>query len=172
MFVPVFNAYLVSAALFLMCVVYAASEFARNRGIDFPVFSMVTRKAAKSILEINRFTIAPITFTLGIVFSLLIFPPSIACASIAVLALGDGFAGIFGVIFGKTSLSYNRNKTVEGSICGFVCAFLGSIIFVNPVNALVAVGVGMVVESILFPIDDNLLIPLSSGMALMVFSFL
>jgi len=171
-FAPIFNVYLLSAALLLICVVYATSEVARSRGINFPVFSVVTRKAAKTVLEINSFAVAPVTFALGIVFALLLFPPPIAYASIAVLTLGDGVACVFGVIFGKTPLFYNRNKTVEGFICGFVFAFLGSILFVNPVNALIAVGVGMTVESIPFPIEDNLLIPLSSGMALMFFSFL
>ena len=171
-FVPVFNVYLVSAALFLVCLVYATSEFARIRGFNFPVFSMVTRRAAKSVVEINSFALAPVTFVLGIVFSLLVFPPPIAFASIAVLTLGDGFACIFGGVFGKTPLFYNKNKTVEGSIGGFVCAFLGSILFVNPVYALIAVGVGMLVESIPFSFEDNLAIPLSSGITLMVLSFL
>jgi dolichol kinase len=171
-FVPIFNAYLVSAALFLVCVVYVASEFARNNGVEFPVFSVVTRRAAKSGLEIKGFATAPVAFTLGIVFSLLVFPPQIAYASITVLTLGDGCACVFGAVLGKTPLSYNKNKTVEGSICGFVCAFLGSILFVNPLCALIAVAVGMLVESIPFPFEDNLLIPLSSGMVLMIFSFL
>ena len=171
-YVPVFNAYMVSAALCLLCVVYGASEIARTRGFDFPVFSLVTRRAAKSSLEMNGFATAPVTFALGIAFSLLVFPAPVAYASIAVLTLGDGCACVFGVIFGKTPLFYNRRKTVEGSLCGFVCAFLGSILFVNPVYALVAVGVGMLVESIPFSVEDNLLVPLLSGMTLMFLSFL
>jgi dolichol kinase len=171
-FVPVFNVYLVSAALFLLCVVYAASEAARIRGFDFPVLSVVTRRAAKSVLEMNGFATAPVTFALGIAFSLLVFPAPIAYVSIAVLTLGDGCACVFGVILGKTPLFHNRSKTVEGSICGFVCAFLGSILFVDPVYALVAVGVGMLVESIPFSFEDNLLVPLSSGITLMFLSFL
>lgn len=172
MFVPIFNAYLVSAVLLLICAVYAASELARTRGINFPVFPMVTQKAAKSVMEINSFALAPITYALGIVFSLLLFPAPIAFASIAVLTLGDGFACIFGVVLGKTPLLYNKNKTVEGSLCGFTCAFLAAILFVNPVNALIAVGVGMAVESIPYSFEDNLLIPLSSGITLMFLSLL
>jgi dolichol kinase len=171
-FVPVFDVYFVSAALLLLCFVYSASEVARTRGFDFPVFSVVTRRAAKSVLEMNGFATAPVTFALGIVFSLLVFPAPIAYASIAVLTLGDGFACVFGRIFGKTPLFHNRRKTVEGSICGFVCAFLGSLLFLNPVYALVAAGVGMFVESIPVSVEDNLLIPLFSGMTLMFLSFL
>ncbi len=167
--VQFFSTHFVAAALFLVIVVYATSEIARKHGINFPVFSTVTRKAAKSIFEINHFALAPIAFTSGIILSLLMFPPPIAYTSIAVLTIGDSVASVFGKIFGKTPLLFNRNKTLEGTICGFTCAFLGAILFVNPMKALVAVAGGMLAESLPLPIDDNLVIPLSAGMALTVF---
>ena len=80
--------------------------------------------------------------------------------------------GIFGKIFGKTCFLFNKNKTIEGTICGFTFAFLGSIIFISPMKALVAVFVGMLVETLPSPIDDNLTIPLSTGMILTILSFL
>jgi len=39
-------------------------------------------------------------------------------------------------------------------------------------KALVAAAVGMLAESLPLPIDDNFVIPLSAGMALVVFSSL
>jgi dolichol kinase len=171
-FVRFFNTYLVSISLFLVMIVYMTSEVARKQGINFPLFSTVTRNATTSIFEINHFATAPITFTLGIIISLLIFPPPIAYAAIAVLTLGDGFANIFGRIFGKTPLSFNRKKTIEGTICGLICAFLGTILFVNPIKSLIAVTIGMLAESLPLPMNDNLVIPLSSGISLTVFSLL
>lgn len=171
-FVQIWGHYLVSGILFLVTILYLLSEVARKYGMNFPVFQSVTCKAAKSVFEINHFVTAPITFTLGIIISLLIFPPSVAYTSIAVLTLGDGFASIFGRIFGKTPIHFNKKKTLEGTICGFACAFLGSILFVNPLKALVAVSAGMLAESLPLPIDDNLVIPFSTGMALIVFSLL
>ena len=170
--VQFFSAHLISVGLFLVIILYIMSEASRKHEMNFPVFSTVTRKAAKSIFEINHFATAPIAFTSGIILSLLIFPPTIAYTSIAILTLGDSFASIFGKIFGKTPLSFNRNKTLEGTFCGFICAFLGSILFVTPMKALVAASVGMLAEAIPLPIDDNLVIPLSTGIALIVFSFL
>lgn len=173
-FVPIFYVqflghYLVFAFLSLVTFIYLISEVARKYGINFPLFSSVTRKAAKSVFEINHFVTAPIAFTLGLMISLLFFPPSIAYTSIAVLTLGDGFASIFGRLFGKTVFPFNRNKTLEGTICGFVCAFLGSLLFVSPLMTLIAVSVGMFVESLPLPIDDNLVIPFFTGIALTVF---
>ena len=163
--------YFVFTMLCLVTIIYIISEVTRKYGMNFPLFSSVTSKAAKSVYEINHFVTAPIAFTLGIIISLLFFPAPIAYTSIAVLTLGDGFASIFGRIIGKTPIHFNRKKTLEGTICGFVCAFLGSIQFVNPLIALVAVSAGMLAESIPLPIDDNLVIPLSTGMTLIVFLY-
>jgi len=146
------------------------SELARTKGINVPVFSTITRKAAMSNPEINHFVTAPISFAMGITLALLIFPPYIAYVSIAVLTLGDGFAGIFGKIFGKTPYFFNGKKKLEGTICGFICAFLGSTLFVGPTKALVAAAVGMLVECLPLPIDDNLVTPLSVGTALILFT--
>lgn len=171
-YVQFLSLYFVTIGLFLVILVYTLSEVARNYGLNFPVFSTVTRKAAKSFFEVKYFATAPIAFTLGITLSLLFFPPPIAYTSIAVLTLGDSFANIFGKAFGKTPLPFNGKKTLEGTICGFVCAFLGSILFVNPLKALVAVTVGMLAETLPLQIDDNLIIPLSAGLALIIISSL
>lgn len=164
------NASLVSTALFLVTIVYAASEIARTKGTNFPVFSTITRKAAAFNPEINHFVTAPISFATGILLTLLIFPTNIAYASIAVLTLGDGFACIFGKIFGKTSLFFNRKKKLEGTICGFTCAFLGATLFVIPLKALVAAAAGMLAECLPSPIDDNLVTPLAAGAAIIILS--
>jgi len=165
-----FHSRLVSLSLFLVTILYAVSELARTKGINVPVFSTITRKAAMSNPEINHFVTAPISFAMGITLALLIFPPYIAYVSIAVLTLGDGFAGIFGKIFGKTPYFFNGKKKLEGTICGFICAFLGSTLFIGPTKALVAAAVGMLVECLPSPIDDNLVTPLSVGTALILFT--
>ena len=164
------NASLVCTALFLVTIVYVASEIARIKGTNFPLFSIVTRKAAASGLEINHFVTAPISFATGILLTLLIFPADIAYASIAVLTLGDGFACFCGKMFGKTPLFFNRKKSLEGTICGFASAFLGATLFVSPLKALVADVAGMLAECLPSPIDDNMIIPLFAGIALILFT--
>lgn len=166
--VHLFNDYWVLLSLFLVTVFYVISELARTNGINVPVFSTITHKANASSGEINHFVTAPISFAMGILLSLLVFPTQIAYASIAVLTLGDGFASIFGRIFGRTPFFFNRKKTTEGTICGFTCAFLGSMLFVNSLEALVAAAVGMLAESLPLPLDDNLVTPLTAGTALIL----
>ena len=164
------NARLIFAALFLVTIVYATSEIARTKGTNFPIFSKITRKAAASNPQSNHFVTAPISFATSILLTLFILPTHIAYASIAVLTLGDGFACILGKIFGKTPLFFNRKKKLEGTICGFACAFLGATLFVSPLKALVAAAAGMLVECLPTPIDDNLVTPLTAGTALILFT--
>jgi dolichol kinase len=83
-------------------------------GLIFPCSLWLLKERLSRFREMNGFATAPVTFALGIVFSLLVFPAPIAYAAIAVLTLGDGFACVFGVIFGKTPKRFkNCFKTVS-----------------------------------------------------------
>ena len=156
---------LLASLIILLAVLYTISELARVRGINIPILSAVTWSAANKP-ELYEFATAPIHFALGIAISLLIFPEPISYVAITTLTLGDGGAHIFGMKFGKTKLPFNKGKNIEGTIFGFILASLGAMIFVDPVRALIAAAVGMLVEGIPSPINDNLTIPLASGLVL------
>lgn len=157
--------FLVSSLILLLTLLYIMSEVARLLGINFPVISTITWRAANKP-ELYEFATAPIFFALGIVFSLILFPASASYASIAILTLGDGFANIFGRKFGSVTFPFNKGKNVEGSIFGFLFASAGAMIFVNPVKAFVGAAVGMLIECLPLPFSDNLTIPLVSGLVL------
>ena len=159
--------YLVSLLILLLTLLYIISEVARLRGINFPVLSTITWRAANKP-ELYEFATAPIFFALGIVFSLIIFPAPLSYASITTLTLGDGFANIFGRKFGSISYPFNKGKNMEGSIFGFLFASVGAMLFVDPVKAFVGATVGMLTECLPLPISDNLAVPLASGLVLMV----
>ena len=156
---------LLAYVLFLVVVLYSLSEVARLRGINIPILSEITWNAVNKT-ELYEFATAPIYFALGIIISLLIFPEPIRYVAITVITLGDGGAHIFGIKFGKTKLPFNKGKNVEGTLFGFTLAFLGAMIFVDPFRALIAATVGMLVEGIPSPINDNFSIPLASGIIL------
>ena len=157
--------YLVSSLILLLTVLYTISEVARLRGIKFPVLSTITWRAATKP-ELYEFATAPIFFALGIALSLIIFPAPFSYASIAILTLGDGFANIFGRKFGSVTFPFNKGKNVEGSIFGFLFAYVGAMLFVDPMKALVGAAVGMLIECFPLPISDNLAVPLASGLVL------
>jgi len=172
-FVPVFTMYLgllnlqVAFWISMVTLVYIASELARMLGLNVPILSKITWHAAIQP-EIHEFVTAPIFFAVGITLSLIIFPPPVNYAAIAVFTLGDGFATIFGKKIGKHAFFYNKGKKVEGTIIGFVCAFLGALVFASPGKALVGAAVGMVVESLPTPVNDNITIPLAAGLAMIL----
>ena len=159
------ESHLVSLLIFLITSLYIVSEVARLQGINFPVFSTITWKAANKP-EFYEFATAPIFFALGIMFSLILFPAPASYASIAILTLGDGFATIFGRKFGSVVFSFNKGKNVEGSVFGFLFASVGAMLFVDPVKALMGAAAGMLVECLPLPLSDNLTIPLASGLVL------
>ncbi len=162
--------YRIAAILVLLFTLfYIASEIARLEGINFPVLPAITRKAARK-QELHGFALDPISFALGIFFSLILFPVPINYASIAILTLGDSAATIFGKKFGRTVFPFNKGKRVKGTVFGFFFALVGALIFVvnAPVKALMGAAVGMLAEFIPLPVSDNLTIPLASGLAMTI----
>lgn len=109
-------------------------------------------------------------FYIASAVSLFLFPLSVAALSITVLALGDSFSTAAG-IFGKRKIFYNRKKTWEGTLAGFFVSF-ASCFLINPYLAFPAAFFGMLAESLPLEIDDNLTIPILTGVALSVIAAL
>jgi len=155
----------IASLLLLMAVIYAASEFVRIQWKSIPLISYVTLNASTSS-ERHEFVATPIFLALGVVLSLLLFPVPVNYASIAIVTLGDSAASIFGRLFGNTLIPFNKGKSLEGSLGGFIFAFLGAACFLNPIQALIGAAAGMLVELLPLPINDNLSIPLGTGVLL------
>jgi dolichol kinase len=160
-----FNNPIVATMLYEATLIYSVSELLRIFGTNVPIISKITLWAADRS-ELNEFNTAPIFHALGIALSLLIFPTKIGYAAIAVLALGDSSASLFGKRFGRIKIPFNKSKSIEGSIFGLIIAFLGALIFVDPITALVGAVVGILIEALPLPLDDNLLIPLAAGLSM------
>jgi HAD superfamily phosphoserine phosphatase-like hydrolase len=160
---------LLASVILLITVFYIISEVARIRGTYIPVISSITLRAANKP-ELYEIATAPISFALGIAISLLIFPAPICYVAITILTLGDGFAHIFGMKLGRTPLLFNKGKNIEGTIFGFLFSFLAALIFVDPIRALIGAAVGMIVEGLPLPVNDNLTMPLASGLILTLIS--
>ncbi len=171
--VPLISLYLLpllttAFLIFIISLLYIASEFARIEGKHFPVISTITRRSATKP-ELHEFVTAPIFFAAGIMLALLLFPEPVNYASVAIFALGDGAATLFGRKFGRNVFPFNKGKRAEGTIFGFIFASLGAFFFLgNPLKALIGAAAGMLMEALPTPISDNLTIPLTSGLVLMV----
>lgn len=101
-----------------------------------------------------------------------IFEPRVLIAATAYLALGDTMAAIVGLSIGRIRF---WNKTVEGTLAGFICcvglAFLSSLLpYWNlPIGvALLGAVVASVVEAMPIEVNDNVAVPIVSGLAMQV----
>lgn len=156
---------IVAGLIILVLGLYTGSEYLRIMGKKMPLINLITRKAAAPT-ELYQLVLAPVYFALGILFSLLLFPYPANYAAIGIFALGDSTASIVGSALAKTSLPLNKDKSIEGSIAGFALAFLAGSLFVSPLIALAGAAVAMFVEYLPLPINDNLMIPICTGIVL------
>jgi HAD superfamily phosphoserine phosphatase-like hydrolase len=150
----------------VLSIVYLISEIYRLDGKSLPIISSITCHAA-SQSELYGFAAAPLYYALGILLTLLIFPFPVSAAAIAMFALGDSTASIFGGLIGMR-LPFNKGKTLEGSLSGFIFAFLAGSLFVSPWIALAGAAIAMFIEYLPLPINDNVLIPTFTAAALML----
>jgi dolichol kinase/phosphoserine phosphatase len=168
-FVPVLSGFIgLPVVVLMICAVvslYVVSELLRMGGKNLPFISSVTHHAA-SQSELYEFAAAPIYFAVGILLALLLFPPSVSGAAIAIFALGDSTASLFGRLVSKRPLPFNKGKTLLGSLVGFFFAFLAGLFFISPLKALVGAAVAMAVECLPLPVNDNIMVPLCTGLVL------
>ncbi len=163
-----FGSVFVLTLIIIVSIVYCISEFLRLKRRDLPLIASLTFKAARNE-ELKGFIIKPIYYAVGIALALILFPSEIGNAAIAILTIGDGLAGLSGVTIGKTSIPYNKNKTVEGTLIGFSTAFFTAIFF-SPIKiVLIGVFTGALIESCNKFMEDNLFIPLVSGFIMWFF---
>jgi phosphoserine phosphatase len=156
----------VAVAICIISAVYIASEISRLEGKNLPVISSITKRSATQT-EFFGFVAAPLYFALGILLTVLLFPIDARAsgAAIAIFCFGDSAASIIGGSLGKR-LPFNKGKTFEGTFGGFFFAFLAGLIFVSPLFALVGAAFAMAIEALPLPINDNVLIPVATGLLL------
>lgn len=117
-------------------------------------------------------------FVLASWLTLYIFDFYVALSAILILALMDSSAHFVGKYWGKTPNPLNSNKHLEGFFTGWGIGFAGALFFMPPWIALCGAFVGSFIEIFeveigQHKIDDNLTVPLASGLAMswLYFSF-
>ena len=158
---------LILAVLGAVTVAYIAQELLRLRERHVPLISRFTLKMSRQD-ERSHFVAAPVFLALGIILSLILFPRNIAYSSIAIVAIGDPVAAYVGRRFGRMHF---RGKTWEGFAAGTLAAFAPTLLLVPPFIGALGSIVGMMLE-LSGIIQDNLAIPLSSGISMLLASML
>ena len=144
-------------------------EFYRFRQKDFHktfsrIFGILLRKH-----ERKDFTGA--TYMLfSAVICVAFFSPLIASCAMAFLTIGDTFAALVGINFGKRWFN-NGKKSLEGSLACFVsCSIFGILWLDNPPLAILGALSATIAELCNIPLDDNIKIPIASALVMTLLS--
>jgi len=146
---------------------YTLMEYLRLAGIRVPVISSIVSMASRP-RDIGKFVMGPVTLGLGALLALLLYPSNAAAIAIYALAFGDGLASLVGKFFGKTRPAFLFGKSIEGSLACFTGVFASAFAVSGNLHiAFVAAFTAMVVEAMPLEDYDNLVIPMTVGLAVM-----
>jgi dolichol kinase len=145
-------------------------ENANFRKFFFFIFGVMLRKH-----EINNFTGASYLLISAIV-CVAFFPAEIAFLAMSFLSIGDTMAALMGIHFGKRKF-INSPKSFEGFLACFASTFLFGCVasmlaseksILTPNIAFWGALTASIAELINIPIDDNVKIPILSGIAMCI----
>lgn len=113
-------------------------------------------------------------FLTGSILVVAFFEKNVALAAIATLTVGDSLSALVGAYLGRLENPLNSGKSIEGTLAGFLASTGANILFISFPAAFFVSAVAMIVESLEFTyrdweLDDNLTIPLSVGLAYLMF---
>lgn len=147
-------------------------EFARFRSEKINNVVMTLMGPFMRESERNGFSGFPF-YALGTSLSLFLFNEKIAILSILFLVFSDPISSFFGILLGRDKIL--PNKSLQGSLAGFITCYLVGLLYLRfyGQDSLAALGfalcggiVGAISELFSIFIDDNLTIPLISGLGL------
>ena len=113
-----------------------------------------------------------ITFFVGSILALQLFPKEIALAAILILALGDGISTLIGPL-GKRKTFLSEEKLMEGTLAGIILGTLGAMAFVPLQEAFLGATLAMSLEATEIKLNnkvlsDNILVPLVAGTTMLL----
>ena len=150
-----------SASIILAEVLRMRNPLSKN--LYMKIFGWMTRSHEHN----KHFTGASYVFV-GSFLTILLFPKEIAVIVLLFLSVGDPTACLVGLSIGKVKIWHD--KTLEGSLAFIIAGFLvtfwipGIALWVKVIGAFVA----CFVELIPWKVDDNITIPLITGIILIV----
>jgi diacylglycerol kinase (CTP) len=152
-------------------------EFLRLRNEKMNQFLMVLMKPV--MRESEKTSVSGLPFyALGVSLSLFFFPPTIAVLSVLFLIFADPIASFCGILYGRDKIL--PNKSLQGTIAAFAVCYIVTLVYglinASPsmnllVFSIAAGAIGAVSELCSQFVDDNLCIPVISGLGLFLLNF-
>ncbi|WP_440952566.1 diacylglycerol/polyprenol kinase family protein [Methanococcoides sp. FTZ1] len=128
--------------------------------MKIPIFWKLYRSKEKDRLSGN------IHFLIGSIIAISIFSEEIASAAILMTTFGDSAAALIGISYGRNWIKGLPDRAWEGVISEFIVNLaIGYFFLANWIIAFPMALVATIVETLTYRLDDNLMIPLFSGLA-------
>lgn len=153
-------------------------EYSRLKNEKLNQLLMIVMKPIMRESEKNSVSGMPF-YALGVSLSLFFFPERIAILSILFLVFADPIASFCGILFGRDKIL--PNKSLQGTIAAFSVCYIVTLVYglihASPsmnllIFSIVAGIIGAVSELCSQFVDDNLCIPVISGLGLFILNFL
>jgi diacylglycerol kinase (CTP) len=167
-----------ATALLLFSACSFLIEFLRLRNEKMNQLLMIVMKPIMRESEKNSVSGMPF-YALGVSLSLFFFPETIAVLSVLFLIFADPIASFCGILYGRDKIF--PNKSLQGTIAAFSVCYIVTLVYglihATPsmnllVFSIVAGVIGAVSELCSQFVDDNLCIPVISGLGLFLLNFL
>ena len=152
-------------------------EYSRLRNEKLNQLLMALMKPVMRESEKNSVSGMPF-YALGISLSLFFFPERIAVLSVLFLVFADPIASLCGILYGRDKIL--PNKSLQGTIAAFSVCYIATLVYglihTSPsmnllVFSIIAGIIGAVSELCSQFVDDNLCIPVISGLGLFLLNF-
>lgn len=169
-----YEAFLILGGLF---VIFTASECIRLRSERINALAIRIWGPVMRSHEALKFSGTPY-YLASCALVVLVFPKTIALLSVLFLAVGDPMASLVGILAKGRGIRFANGKSLAGTLAAVAVCFVISWVFLSylgvsqhrEVYAIVGALAGGLAEHIPFGWDDNLSIPLVSGLALWITS--
>lgn len=168
----------VATALLIFSACSFLVEYTRLRNEKLNQLLMIVMKPIMRESEKNSVSGMPF-YALGVSLSLFFFPERIAILSILFLVFADPIASFCGILYGRDKIL--PNKSLQGTIAAFSVCYIVTLVYglihaTPSMNLLVfsvfAGIIGAVSELCSQFVDDNLCIPVISGLGLFILNFM
>lgn len=171
------SAHTVATVLLIFSVLTFTVEFLRLRNdslnrVVLSVMKPFMRESEKTSVSGMPF------YALGVSLSLFFFPTMVAILSVLFLIFADPIASFFGILYGKDKIL--PNKSLQGTIAAFSVCYIVTLVYGlihtgSSMNVLVfsIFGglIGALSELCSQFVDDNLCIPVLSGLGLTILNY-
>ena len=164
--------YVIFFVFYILSLVMIANEFTRkSKHLAFPLNSLPNLIISE---QEKRSYGTYLYFCIGNMFAAFICPPMVFFAILGMSSIGDLMTSQIGIRYGKHHISWNRDKTWEGSLAGVITSFIICFIFIGPLYSVILTVVFLIVDIITnkpFKSTDNLLIPIGTAITFVLVRF-